>query len=124
MDLGRLTLFLTRVSLPKTLLQQLPSLQLLLVLYLLVPLPLMPFLLLSRKPLEQLLLLPLLLQMLSGFKLQLRTTKVLLVLLQLRLLETKQTKCTKVKQTYTTMQHQLKECLVTLANLELRNDSL
>ena len=112
MDLGRLTLFLTQVSLPKTPLQQLPLLQSLLVLHLLVPLPLIPFLL------------PLLLQKLSGSQLHSRTTKVLLVLLQLRLLKTKQTKFTEFRQTYTIMQQQLKECPVILASSELKNDSL
>ena len=38
--------------------------------------------------------------------------------------QTKQTEFTEFKQTYTIMQHQLKECLVTFTNLELRNDSL
>ena len=123
MNLGSLMLFLTWISLPKTPLQQLPLLQLFLVLHLLVQLPSMPFPLLDRNLLEQLLLLPLLLKKLSSSQLQLRTTDVLLVLLQLRLLKTKQTKFTEFKQTYTIMQHKLKEDLVTLAKLELRNDS-
>ena len=69
-------------------------------------------------------LLPLLLQKLAGSQLQLRTMEVVLVLLQLRLLKTKQTKFTEFKQTYKTMQHQSKACLVPLANLELKNNSL
>ena len=85
----------------------------LIVRHLLIQLPSLPFPLLNRKLLVQLLLLPLLLQKVSSSQLQSRITKVLLVLLQLRLFKTMQTKFTEFKQTYTIMQCQLEECLVT-----------